>query len=623
VVFTRGRRARRARRPWYRRSEVLWVVGSVVGVLAVLGLFAAFRLASVAKDLNHARSLLESASDHIEQGQLAAARGELSNAQTILTHSNDQLYGAVSLELLDLVPIAHQNLASLRNTVGLALRMTDGANHILAVTRPLESASGKLEVPLDNGKIPLQAVQDAQAATDQLAAVLPQPGVRPNQSLVAGPIAHAQDLLYQQAEIHRTQLDGLSHGLKLLAALSGESGPKRYLIAVANPAEMRGAGGMILSYGVLEADAGTFELGDFGKIDELFLDDAVDPASLALPADYLKRWGNLEPTRLWRNTTVNPDFTLDAPILEAMFTAKTGLSVDGVIQIDPVGLGAILTGTGPVSVEGLGDVSADNVVDLTLNRAYIDFPDRDQRQELLGDVARAAFDKLVGGKLDTLRPLGEALFDATLARHVMLYANDPQAERESRFFSASGELPPASGGDYALLTVQNFSKNKLDYYLDTSLSITGTRPTQKAGSLTATITMANTAPQGVVSEYVFGPNAEGEEAGLYRAVVSLYLPNGVSVASVSGDPTTTPPTETADAGRSVVTFNAELRPGESRTVTVQLSLVPRAKGAYSLTFVPIGRVRQTVVSADVSADGERVFRPAGPLTAPVTLRAPQ
>jgi len=622
-VSPRERRVRRAgngRPRWYRKRGFVWTVGTVFALLVVLGVLATVRLVKVAHDLQRARDLLQTAGQQIEQGQLGGARTNLDEAQKLLTRSNNQLYNDPSLDILGVLPVVHQNLSSLRGSVGLALRMTDGGSHILSITQPLESPSGKLEVPFVNGQIPLKAVQDAQAATDQLAAVLPQKGVRPNDSLVVGPISHAQDQLYDQAALRRTELVSVSHGLKLLQGLSGEDGPKTYLIAVANTAEMRGSGGMILSYGTLHADHGTFTLGDFGRIDDLLLDNPVDPASLKLPSDFMTRWGELGPTQLWRNANVNPDFQFDAPILEAMYKQKTGDAVDGVIQIDPAGLGAILRGTGPILVDQLGVVDADNVVDVTLNRAYIDVPDRDQRQELLGDVAREAFKKLVGGHLDSLRPLGQALFDAALGRHVMFYGNDPSVEAETAFFNASGAMPAPDAQDYAVLTVQNFSKNKLDYYVDTSLQLDGDRPSKKQGHLTATITVANTAPTDGSSTYVFGPNDVGETRGLYRGIVSLYLPNGVTLDGSSGDPTTAAPVVTGDGGRTAVTFTVEVPAGQQRAVTLRLTLAPRPTGDYQFQIVPIGRIRPTVVGVDITADRTKVVRAPAPLTAPAVLR---
>jgi hypothetical protein len=167
--------------------------------------------------------------------------------------------------------------------------------------------------------------------------------------------------------------------------------------------------------------------------------------------------------------------------------------------------------------------------------------------------------------------------------------------------------------------VQNLSKNKLDYYVDTSLALTGDRPTKRDGKITAEITIANTAPSDQRSSYVFGPNDVDQEVGLYKSIVSLYLPTGVLLEGSSGDPTSSPPVETADAGRSVVTFGVDIPAGESRTVTLQLTVAPRASGVYSFSAVPIGRIRPTVVSVDITADGRRVVRPAAPLVAPVTL----
>ena len=183
--------------------------------------------------------------------------------------------------------------------------------------------------------------------------MLPSPNSAPSTRWLIGPVKDLQDRLFREADSRRTQIDNVSRALTLLADMAGANGNRRYLIAVANTAEMRGAGGMILSYGILESANGTFKLGDFGPIDDLAIDRGVDASALTLPSDYLARWQGFEPTRLWRNTTLAPDFQLDAPVMAAMFTAKTGLPVDGVIQIDPSGLAAILEGTGPVDVPRL------------------------------------------------------------------------------------------------------------------------------------------------------------------------------------------------------------------------------------------------------------------------------
>lgn len=603
---------RRRRRALSRSGRVAFAVAGIgFAVLVVIGGFAAYRIVTVANDLRRARTLIDSAGSDIEQGRLGPARDALAQSEDLLIQATGRLHGQPELDLIEWLPVVGDNLTSLRQSVTVALQLVDGGHQLLDITKPLENAEGKLEVSLHHGAIPLSAVEAAQREAHALATALPT--TEPSRARLIGPVADIQRRVYAEAQRRRQQLDNVTRALSILSDMSGASPPRRYLIAVANTAEMRGAGGMILSYGVLESNNGTFSLGDFGSIDELELDSPVDPAALKLPADYLARWAGFEPTQLWRSVTLAPDFKLAAPVMEAMFTKKTGLPVDGVIQIDPAGLAAVLEGTGPVEVPSVGQVTADNVVDLTINRAYIDFPNRDQRQEISSDVAKATFHALIDGDFGSLRPFGTALFNAAAARHLMFFSNAPVTENQVNFFGADGALPEPDARDSAILTVQNVGKNKLDYYVDTSLALTGTRRAGDIGSMTAVVTVANTTPPGVQSEYVTGPPVRGQPYATYKGVVSLYLPSGTTLAGSDGS--ASPPTLITEAGRTLVTYDVDLPAGASSVVTLDLTLVPRPRNdPYQMVVVPIGRVRPTVVAVDIDlGDGRRATRAASPL----------
>ncbi len=419
-------------------------MGVVIGLVLACGALAAFRLIVVGRELRESRDLILRAASDVQSGHLAAARSELARAQALLTSANGRLYGEPEFDLLSWAPVVHQNLESLRGSVGVALELVSGGNRLLALTRPLENANGDLGVPLRKGTIPVETVTAVQREVEDLSSALPVPSERPSTSFLLSPVADLQRVVYGEAEGRRSQFAGLSRALRILSELSGGNGSRRYLIVVANTAEMRGAGGMPLSYGVLESSGGTFTLGAFGNIDELALDSPLDPAKLDLPQDYLDRWSGQQPTFLWRNTTLAPELGFDAPVIEAMFTTKTGLAVNGVIQVDPAGLAAILKGTGPVEIPELGSVTADSVVDLTVNRAYIDFPERDQRQEILGDVARVAFEALVNGDFESLRPLGDAVFDAVQQRHIIFLPDSRAVRDATAFFQAMARCRPTT-----------------------------------------------------------------------------------------------------------------------------------------------------------------------------------
>src|SRR4051794_5457888 len=155
------RRGRRRAPASGSRRVVLWLVAVVGGVLLLAGVASGVRLLAITRDLRTSRDLINQASADIVQGRLANARSELVRAQRLLVGANSRLYNSPDLEVIGWVPVVHQNLASMRTSVGVALRLVSGGNDLLTLTQPLENAQGKLEIPLRNGTIPLQIVQRA------------------------------------------------------------------------------------------------------------------------------------------------------------------------------------------------------------------------------------------------------------------------------------------------------------------------------------------------------------------------------------------------------------------------------------------------------------------------------
>lgn len=590
------------RRPRHLRG---WLIATTLlaVVLAGVGVAAALRLRSAADHLEQAQGLVDAAAVALEDGRLSDAEVALAQARGFVVAANGELYGGAELDLLGALPVSKDNLQSLRASVGLAATVIDGGERILRTSQPLESADGSLEVPLAEGAIPLETVAAARREIESLASAIP---ARPPSSsrFLLGPVQELRDRVWAEADRRRTQLDVLGRGLSLVEELSGGNGDRRYLIAVANSAEMRGSGGMVLSYGVLEGRAGDFELPAFGRIDEIALPAALDPAAVPdLPADYLDRWDGFDPLLRWRSANLSADLTVVGPVMEAMYRQATGAGVDGVIQIDPAGLAAILEGTGPVQVPELGTVTADNVEALVLNEAYIRFPGIDERSDVLEDVAEATFRRLVDGEYDSLRPLAEALVRAVDGRHLLMHATKPRVEATIRSFAADGALPDPALLDAVHLSVQNVSGNKLDYYLDTSLRLTGERPAGQLGRLQAEVVVTNTAPSGATSPvYIFGPFNADQQVGLYRGIVTLYLPAGTSLAGSRGDPVRNRPLLQSEGGRALVSWSVDVPAGESRRLVLDLELAPTAPGAYQLVLVPSPRVRPTTTSVDIATD---------------------
>jgi hypothetical protein len=586
----------------------------VVGIVLAA---AAFRIAQIGTDLRSAKNELEAAEAMLKAGQPAAARAALSRGNQRVAHANSVVHGSPELSVLELIPVARQNLAALKTSVSVALRLAGGGRRLLDIAQPLEASNGQFEVPLRKGAVPLPVLQQLAPHLDDLRGNLPVVADRPRSSLLLPPVRELVDTVFRQSDLRKRQLGTIADGITLLKALSGETGGHRLFIAVANAAEMRGTGGMILSYGELVGDRGQLALERFGGIDEIAL---PAPANVDVASDYLDRFGALGPTLNWRNANLGVDFTALAPVMAAMYQEATGKVADAVLQIDSAGLAALMKGTGPVEVAGLGTVTADNVVEVTLSSAYARFSNRAQRQEVLGDVAEAVFRKLVTGDYPSLRPLATALVDAAAERRVLLHMATGEARRTVSELGVGGALP-APGRDFATLTVQNFSANKLDYYLDTSVRLTGARVPGRVGRVQAEVTITNTARPGQTSPpYVYGPNVTGQRAGLYVGLATLYLPKGTGLVGQSGDLGDNRASVVTEHDRAAVSFPFRLEAGQSRRVVLDLTLAPAAGAGYGFDLVPISRVRPTVFTVDLArADGEDRVRFTGPLTRPVVL----
>ena len=78
---------------------------------------------------------------------------------------------------------------------------------------------------------------------------------------------------------------------------------------------------MILNYGVLKGSGGTIDLTDFGRIDELALvgERSTCPGC---PPTTSARWAGFDPLSRWRQANLAGDFTVIAPVLEAMYQRR-------------------------------------------------------------------------------------------------------------------------------------------------------------------------------------------------------------------------------------------------------------------------------------------------------------
>jgi hypothetical protein len=597
-----------------RRRSAIAVIFAVVLLLAgLLGSIGYIQLRGLSTQLSRAQAQVRTAEAAMLANHATVAETELTRAEASLVRVNADLHDSRVLSLGDVVPVASQNLGSMRNSVALALELVDSARQVIQTAQPLVDSAGKVNLSVKPIGLPLATMGALRNSLAEAAAALPGASQVPSGHWLFSPISKAQALVYSTASRARGLLSGGSNALQALMGLTGAAGPQRILFAVANEAEMRGTGGMILSYAVVDADAGHLRLERSGPIDDLALSA---PASVAEPSDYSGVFAPLLPTEKWRNANLDADFTVVAPILAGMYKASSGQAVTAVVQIDSNALADILTYTGAITVPGVGVVSGSNAVALTLNQQYLQFPNRSTRQDALVLVVNFLVNQLVTGRIN-LVSAARGVVQAVQGRHLLVWSPNQTEEAALAQLGASGSLPgPAV--DYLELTVQNFGANKLDYYLATRLGLSGSRPTDQIGHVQATITLDNTAPASGTNQEVFGPFNSNLVRGQYVGFVSLHVPVGWYLTGSKGATVGPTPSVTVQDGVTVVSFDMAVPAGTTRTVTLELETSPPAPNA-PLYLVPAPRVIPTTVSLDLS-EGSKSLAASLALTTPTVIR---
>ncbi len=143
--------------------------------------------------------------------------------------------------------------------------------------------------------------------------------------------------------------------------------------------------------------------------------------------------------------------------------------VDGVLFVDVVSLRSVLSVIGPVTVEGF-KYTADNVLNQVLYTNYLLFPTADQtnvRRDVQSNVAKAVFAALRGGSF-SLPQLAQTLKEDAKGRHLLAWSANPAEQAMWVKVGADGAIGP----DDMMVSVQNLSASKLDFFIRPTVTMT-------------------------------------------------------------------------------------------------------------------------------------------------------
>ena len=552
---------------------VAWAVATALSILGAIG--AADRGIDQV-DATQSRLSGSGITSPQTAGMLERARSDFATAKADLN--------AWWVVPLDVVPLAGRQVDAVRDLAGAAEQVAGTGAGTLTKARRL------LQAPDPGGMARVTLLEQLSRLARSSGRQLDRVQVGPSGDLL-GPISSRHHRFADQLDRARSELANVAAGAAAAATIL--EGPQRYLVLMANNAEMRAGSGAFLEAGILSTSDGTLTMSDVQPTEDLNL----TPGEVPVSGDLEARWGWLLPGVDWRNIGVTPQFDVNGPLAAAMWHAATGQVVDGVLAVDVAALQQVLGVTGPVVV-GTSTVTAQNVEQLLMHDQYVGLSYGGSQAELarleeLGSLAQSTFQALEDRSVD-LHALALAVADAADGRHLLLWSSSPSQESTWVSLGVAGRLT----GHSMDVDLINRGGNKLDQYMSLEVSLVPDR--RHATAATLTVEIVNRTPPGQ-SAFVAGPYPGlGTVYGEYLGVLAVNLPAGVT-PYVVGNPDLD--ALGAEGPTDLVGVPVDLRAGQSEKVVFDLRLPGRP---LESTVVPSARIPPVTwdVSGASHSDGQ-------------------
>lgn len=570
-VIAHSAEARHARTPLRPRGAriTLWTILGVILVLVAAACWVGLRGLAAKAELEVALPLASTIQEQIGNGDSSGARSTYRSLENH-TAAAARLTGGPVWGAAEVVPWIGPNLEAMRELASVVHSVTDGA------IKPLTMAAGSITVdafkptggaidvaPLEKVRPQLQAANAAaQRALEQVRAID-----------TSGTITQVRDATARLEKLLTSASEGIgaaTRAAELIPPMLGASGPRNYLLLFQNPAELRATGGIPGAVALVHTENGKISLAQQASSADF---PHYTPSVLELPLETRGLYGNIVGAYL-QDVTMTPYFPLSGQLAREMWKRQYGTEVDGVLSMDPVTLSYLLRATGPITLPTGDTLTSDNAVKLLLSDVYARYKIPAQQDLFFAGAAAAVFTKVSSGDLDPIKLIA-ALAQAGSEHRLLLWSAHPDEQAVLAGTTLTGDLPASDAATQRFgIYFNDATGAKMDYYLDTQVAVgqmvcrKDQRPTYRAE-----VTLTNTAPTDAATRlppYVTGAGAFGVDPGRVRTQVAVYGPKGSGFLGSASDNKPFPLHSALDSGYPVAQFTAELGPGESKTVIVDM-----------------------------------------------------
>jgi hypothetical protein len=510
-------------------------------------------------------------------------------------------------------PLVGRSLTAERSVARSSSALLDLAEQALPLTTRATAAGGAVDLDTLRALSDLVAgsAPEVSAAARELSVV----GTGKTPGAVRRAVLEAQQLLLPAA----AAVESADAGLRAAHGLLGGDGPRTLVVGVMNNAEVRGAGGYVPSIAVVRLSDGVAEVGEF--IDTNELDDPPQTAvRVPAPPEYSRRWGRyLADSTLWKNVTMSPHVPDSSAVLCEVARLRPGVDCDGVVLLDVPALAEIMSLSGPVDIGGeqlVGDV----LVRALLVEAYADAEElglaQAERRAALLDAADGAIAQLLGEQLTGL-PVLRLLGRTAAGRHLSVWSSRDDEQRDLETAGLTGSADP-DGGDLSLVSLNQLSAGKLDYYLRRELTVS-VEVAETTATVEQRVRLVLDHPEELPA-YVLGVRE-----GRLDHLVDLGLSGAARDVELLVDGQAVAVDLVRDRGSQRASVVSSLRSPETRELILRYT-VPLPDGTYRLTLLPQPlaepaqlQIRVEAAEGHVLRDGP--VRTSGPFGAATVVEA--
>lgn len=465
-----------------------------LGLLLVILVLLALPLRGVQGDANEAQADLTKAVEAVKAGDMEQAFGHVGDARKHVDDVTGVTNGP-SGRVLSLVPYFGRGVGDARH---LATAMDELTSALEVAEEVYPQVSGHDATLLDDGDVNLETMDELVDAVNKIEdhvveARTQLEDVRDEAPLLGTMAGDKRDTALAQVRPAASGLARMRPLIDSLPKVLGAEGKRKYLLAMMNPTEMKYAGGSMLTFSVLEIEDGKLRRGkvrDSVTNPKLFRRgfwDNVEGNVFASPYSERITHANVAPS--W---PIAGEETLRA--WEWLRRDRSDdPSMDGLIAIDLVALSHVLRVTGPLQVNGEGEmITADNLLP-KLAGDYARFSPQEQaeRKSLNKRLIPAFTDRLFSGTdfVGTMKAVNQSAQE----RHLALYFRDDDEQAAAREIGFDGDLSQTDH-DYLAVFTQNILASKADYFQRKDVVSRVKVRDDGSARVTLTATVNNTAP---------------------------------------------------------------------------------------------------------------------------------